>query len=224
MNGHVLVVGLERQHYKELLPLLSRSLLDVERLASCESALHLTERVALDLILVRYPLPDMALGSFMQQVRAAGSPCATTPFVVLADAARLPEIRALLPGGGRDALDVSEPAKVLAHVAALLKLAPRADVRVPVKLQVRLGGEPPLQCETENVSEKGLLLRSEEQLPLGTRVAFELTLPGERLPIQGEAEVARHAETDVEQVRGMGLKVVLVKGDGTARLRRFVSR
>lgn len=224
MQGRVLVVGLERSHYDQLLPLLSRSLLSVERVSSGENAVQLAGQVAWDLLIVRYPLGDMALGSLMQAVHEPGSPSAASPIVVLADDNRLAEIGSLLPGGSKQALSVNQPAKIAAEVATRLKLSPRAEVRIPVRIDVRLAGAPPLLCQSENVSEHGLLLRTDARYPLGTRASFEFSLPGDRMPVQGEAEIMRHAEASVEGVKGMGLKVVSFKGDGTARVRRFLTR
>ncbi len=224
MQGRVLVVGLERNHYEELLPLLSRSLLAVDRLKTGESGIQLAERAHVDLILVRYPLPDMSIGSFMQRVHESGSRSDATPILFLADEHRLDEIRPLLPGGAKQALSVSQPELLAQEVAAGLKLAPRAELRTAVRLDVKLAGEPPLGGQTENVSERGMLVASERQLPLGTRLRFGFALPGERTPVQGEAEVVRHTEPGVEGVQGMGLKVLAISGDGASRLRRFVSR
>jgi CheY-like chemotaxis protein len=198
-------------------------LLAVDRLKTGESGIQLAERAQVDLILARYPLPDMSIGSFMQRVHEAGSHSDATPILFLADEQRLAEIRALLPGGARQALSVSQPELLLQEVAARLKLAPRAELRTPVRLQVKLAGQPPLDAQTENVSERGMLVASGTQLPLQARVRFEFALPGERSPVQGEAEVVRHTEQRVEGVNGMGLKVVTLFGDGSARLRRFCS-
>jgi uncharacterized protein (TIGR02266 family) len=223
MQGHVLVVGLERSHYKELLPLLSRALLSVDRMSTGESAADLASRVVLDLVVIRYPLPDMSIGSFMQQLHQAGSPCEKTPIIVVADDARLGELASLLPGGANQAVSVNQPAKLVAQAAVVLKLAPRADIRIAVRLEVKLDGGPTLIiCQSENISEKGMLLKTDTRFPVGTKVRFDFTLPGEQLSCQGEAEVVRHAEPTVEGLSGMGLKVAWFKGDGGSRIRRFV--
>src|SRR5262249_57287484 len=68
-----------------------------------------------------------------------------------------------------------------------------------------------LSCQSENISETGMLLRSPEAYPIGTRVRFECTLPGDRSPLRGEAEVVRHTVSEVEQVQGIGVKVIFWK-------------
>jgi CheY-like chemotaxis protein len=223
MQGRVLVVGLERSHYKDLLPLLSRALLNVDRLSTGESAAELASQVAIDLVVIRHPLPDMAIGSFMQSLHQAGSPCEKTPILVVADDNRLTELASMLPGGAGQAVSVNQPEKLLAHVALVLKLAPRADVRIAVRLEVKLdGGTKLIICQSENISEKGMLLRTDARFPIGSKVRFDFTLPGDQLAVQGEADVVRHAEPPVEGLFGMGLKVNWFKGDGGSRIRRHV--
>jgi hypothetical protein len=173
---------------------------------------------------VRYPLPDMSIGSFMQSVHEPGGKSDATPILVIADDDRLAEIGSMLPGGAKQVVSVNQPEKIVSEVGTRLKLAPRAEVRLPVRIDVRLAGVPPLTCQSENLSEHGLLLKTDAHYPIGTRAGFEFSLPGERLPIQGEAEIMRHAEPGVEGMKGMGLKVLSFKGDGLARVRRFVAK
>jgi uncharacterized protein (TIGR02266 family) len=222
--ARVLVVGLEKSHYDQLLPLLSRALLNVERISEGDGAVHITKAVKWDLVIVRYPLPDMSIGSFMQSVHEPGSKSDASPILVIADDNRLAEIGAMLPGGAKQAFAVDQHQKIVAEVAARLKLAPRKELRTPVKVEVRLQGAPPLTCQSENVSENGLLVKTETLYPIGTRAGFELSLPGEAKPVQGEAEITRHAEEAVEGVKGMGLKILQWKGDGAARVRRVVAK
>jgi CheY-like chemotaxis protein len=225
MQGRVLVVGLERKLYLKIEPLLSRSLLSVDRVPKGESGVLLTDKAVFDLIVIRHPLPDMALGSLMNRVHAPGSPCGAASFLILTDQARIEEVRNLLPANAKQVLSIDQPAKLLEEVAGrLLGVAPRVSTRTLVRLEVQLeSGKTLLTCQSENLSDQGMLLRTDTVLPIGTRVRYECTLPGERAPITGEAEVKRHAVPDVENIHGMGLKIIFVKGDGAAKLRRFVA-
>lgn len=226
MQGRVLVVGLERDVYVKIEPILARSLLSVDRVPKAESGVLLTGQAVFDLVVVRHPLPDMALGSFINRVHEPGALCGGAPILVLTDDVRLEEVKGLMPGGGREVLSVAEPAKLLQEVASrLLGVAPRFATRILVRLEVHLEeGKSLVSCQSENFSEKGMLLRSPTLFPIGTKVRFDCSLPGDRMPIQGEAEVVRHAVPDVEQIQGMGLKVVAFKGDGGRRMQQFVNR
>ena len=225
-EGRVLVVGLERALFQKMEPLLSRSLLQVDRVARGESGVLLATQALFDLLVVRHPLPDMSLGSFMNAVHEPGARCGATPILVLTDPSQLAEVRTFLPGGAKQALSVGEPDKFLQEVASrLLGVTPRVAVRIPVRLSIQMGdGTSRVACQSENLSEQGMLVRSPTLYPMGTRLQFEFTLPNERASIQGEAEVMRHSVPDVEQVQGVGLKVLFFKGDGAGRLRRFLDK
>src|SRR5436190_20694448 len=123
MQGRVLVVGLERTLYKKVEPILTRSPLSVDLASRGESGLLLTANAVFDLIVVRHPLPDMALGPFINRVHEPGAPCGGASILVLTDDSRLAEMRGLLPG--KQVLSVSEPSKLLQAVASkLLNVAP----------------------------------------------------------------------------------------------------
>ncbi len=224
MESRVLVVGLERALYEKIEPLLSRNNLSVDRVPKGESGLYLAARVLFHLLVVRHPLPDMALGSFIDRVHEPGAICGGSPILVLADDYQLDQLRQLLPGGAKQVLSVKQPAKLLQEVASrLLGVAARISVRIHVRLQVQLQeGTSLVACQTENFSEQGMLIRTATLYPLGTRVRFECTLPNDRSPISGEAEVVRHAVPDIEQLSGIGLRVVSFQGDSARRLRRFL--
>jgi uncharacterized protein (TIGR02266 family) len=224
-KARVLVVGLERDLYDKVNPLLSRALFVVDRVPRGESGVLLARHATFELIVVRHPLPDMSLGSFMNSAREAG-PCGASQLLVLTDEARVAEIRSLLPGDPKQVLSISEPWKLLQEVASrLLGVAPRIATRIMVRLNVQLAQDKSVvMCQSENISENGMLLRSDRLLPIGTRVAFDFSLPGDRMPVSGGAEVMRHAVMDVENVQGMGLRFVSVKGDGQRRLRTHLGR
>ena len=226
MEGRVLVVGLERSLIRKIDPLLSRSQLSVDNVGKGESGLMLAAKVAFDLLVVRHPLPDMSLGSFMGSVHEPGSPCCKSPILVLTDRYRLDELRPLLPGGSGQALAVDEPDKLLQEIASRqLGVAPRVAIRTAIRLEVHLeGGSSRGACQTENLSEQGLLIRSPTLYPFGTRLAFDFTLPDQRLPIQGQAEVVRHSVPDVEGIQGLGLQVLSYRGDGGRVLQRFLKQ
>lgn len=226
-KGRILVVGLERPLFQKIDPVLNRSKFVVDRVPRGESGKLLASHAAFDLIVVRHPLPDMSLGSLLNSVHEPGSPCGAAPILVLTDESRLSEVRGLMPGGTNQVVSINEPWKLLQEVASqLLGVAPRIATRVMIRVEVQLEGEAKSQvmCQSENLSENGMLLRSDRLFPIGTRVSFESMLPGERAPIHGQAEVVRHTVPDVENVQGMGLKVLGFKGDGQKRLRGFLSR
>jgi hypothetical protein len=75
---------------------------------------------------------------------------------------------------------------------------------------------------TQNVSASGMLVLGGHELPVGTRVAFELLLPGQMPAVCGQIEVTRHTDSGREHVDGFGARIVSFAGDGGERLRTFL--
>ena len=76
--------------------------------------------------------------------------------------------------------------------------------------------------QTENLSETGMLVRTGEVYPLGSRLSFEFHLGGQGQPIRGEGEVVRQTTAGRESVRGVGIRFISLERDGQARLQRFL--
>jgi uncharacterized protein (TIGR02266 family) len=226
MAKSILVVGLERKLFEEIDPLLNRSHFTVDRMARGKSGLALCEQVPFDLIIAVDPLPDIDITEFLTVVREKGMPTATSHLLALGVDERLDVLRQHVRGKDSVVLAVTEPQAVLEEVAArLLGVAARRAVRFMVRLRVDLASrEQAIMCQTDNVSLHGMLVRTSSPLPVGTRLGFEYNLPGDRHPIQGEAEVVRHTAPQIGEVPGMGLRSLALKGDGAARLEAFLGK
>jgi uncharacterized protein (TIGR02266 family) len=224
--ARILAVGLERALFERIDPLLSRSLFAVDRVPRGESGVILAGQVRFDLVIVRHPLPDVSLELFLAALHRPGSASGKAPLLVFADQQRLAEARQAIGGGPAQVIASDEPMKLLEEVASrLLGVVPRVSSRLLIRLEVQLAqGKTLMMCQSENVSEGGMLLRTDRLHPVGTRVAFEVTPPGERTPIQGEAAVARHTVVGTEGVLGIGLKILNFKIDGKKRFTDFVAR
>jgi hypothetical protein len=61
------------------------------------------------------------------------------------------------------------------------------------------------------------------QLPVGSTVRFEISIPGHETPIRGSARVVRTADPEREGVRGIGARFLsFLKSDGD-RFRHLLS-
>ena len=226
MAKSILVVGLERKLFQQIDPLLSRSHFTVDRVPRGKSGLALCERVAFDLIIAADPLPDIDISEFLAVVRRNGMPTAGSQLLALGAGQRLEVLRSHLRGERSAVIAITEPRAVLEEVAArLLGVATRSAARLMVRLRVRTdAGEQMLMCQTDNISPQGMLVRTDRPLPVGTRLSFEFTLPDDRHPVQGEAEVMRHTAAHVGEAQGMGLKCLVLRNDGTSRLRAHLDK
>jgi CheY-like chemotaxis protein len=221
----ILAVGLDRRAFGAFEALLSRARFDVDRVGSAAGGLALCQGVKFDLVLVSHPLSGTSLLEFVHALRAMGSASAGSELLVLAPTAELATARRQAPAADCAVLSVSEPRLVLQEMAArLLDVAPRREARLAVRLRVGLeSGEEMRFCQTENLSVAGMLVRTQPPPPLGTPLSFDLTLPGEREPIRGQGDVARHTLADVEGVIGVGVRIDSFAGKGRDQLETYLN-
>lgn len=224
MKRRILAVGDEEGLLAALAEVLARSAFEVHRMASGVPAVGLCGEVKPHLVIVSHPLPDLELRDFVFSARAACSPAAPPPIVVLAESAegtalaRVDQaMRVLTPEQSRDRWEE--------EVLRLLEVPARSAQRLMLRLEVALGAGRLLRmCQTENISRTGMLVRSAESYPLGSEVLIEFTLPEERESIRGSAEIVRHADAAAERIQGMGLRFTRLQADGEARLEAFLEK
>lgn len=220
----VLVVNVDQELYDKVSPLLNRTEFEVDRFPRARAALDLVARVGVDVLLVGYPLPDVPVQSFLDAIRAEGSPCRQSPLLLLAQEADLDEARRYVGRGANRVVAVEEsPARLQDEVSQLLAVAPRSSLRLMVRMIVNIGEGAAMElAQSENLSETGMLVRTGEIYPLGSRLSFEFHLGGDHLPIRGEGEVTRHTTPGREMVRGIGIRFVSFERDGLVRLQRYL--
>jgi DNA-binding NarL/FixJ family response regulator len=220
----LLVVNADEELFAKIAPLLNRHELEVDRFPSARGALELVSRVPVDVLIVGYPLPDVPTQELLDAVRGAASPCRQSPLLLLARADELAEARRFIGRGANEVVAVEESAERLqAAVSRLLTVAPRSSLRTMVRIVVNIGEGAALEmAQTENLSETGMLVRTGEVYPVGSRMSFEFHLGGVSMPIRGEGEVVRQTTVGREAVRGIGIRFVSLERDGLLRLQRYL--
>ena len=173
---------------------------------------------------MRYPLADMEMEEFLQEVRFGQAPNRRTPLLLLTEAGRVEEARSYIGKGANRVVPLTVTAEALqSEVSSLLEVAPRLGMRVMASLEIHLDeGKTLAVCQTENVSATGMLIRTLVGYPLGTRLDFEFNLPLETLPVKGEAEVVRHTLAGRESIKGVGVRFVSFEGDGQRRFEAYL--
>ena len=220
----VLLVNADAELFDKIAPLLNREGLDVDRFPRARAALDLIARVPVDVLIVGYPLPDVETQELLDAVRGADSPCRHSALLLLARSEELHEAQRFIGRGANEAVAVEESAERLqAAVSRLLAVAPRSGLRVMVRIVVNIGEGAALEMsQTENLSETGMLVRTGEVYPLGSRLSFEFHLGGQGQPVRGEGEVVRQTTAGRESVRGVGIRFISLERDGQVRLQRFL--
>lgn len=223
MPRELLLVGPEAPVLARVVPLLERADFRTHHVQRGDEALALVRGRAFDLIIARFPLVGAGLAELVREVRGDGKPCRHAGFLLLAEPEFVAEVGGFLGRGVGRIASLDVPAeKLVDAVAELLAVAPRRSLRalVHVSLSVEHGGSH-LLALTHNISETGLLLSGAHDLSVGTRLRFELSLPGQE-PIRGEAEVVRHTDPARERVAGVGARILSFDGGDQQRLRAYL--
>ncbi len=187
----VLVVAVPAGVAARFPPLLWRSVFELQTVANPRLAVRAVEGRIFALILVGFPLPGTDFQSFLDEVRAFGSPCRQTPVAAVVAAAER-KAAAVFVGRGLNRVVVASDrdADLARTLAELLNVAPRVAVRLPVDLQSRLHSrDRHLLTQTVDLSRTGMLVKDPTGLRVGAELAFELVLPGEARTLDGRAEV-----------------------------------
>ena len=222
---NVLAIGLTAEEFDRVAPFLNRDEFDVDRFPSSSGALELTSVVAIEVLIVRYPLRDMALEDFLQQVRQPESPCLRSPILLLAAEDQEIQATRYIGRGANRVIDLDAArAHIQGAISELLHVAPRKAARFLARVEIKLGDEKDMiLCQTENISSTGMLVQTERRYELGTQIHFEFTLPTDSRPIGGMAEIVRHTTIGREQVGGIGVRFLSFRGDSQRRFEAYLS-
>jgi uncharacterized protein (TIGR02266 family) len=203
----VLVVGVGAAKFANLAPILKRAKMFAELVPTGARALELAAVLPYDAVAVTVPLDDTPLEEWLARLRDEAMASRKAAVLLLTAAGHEEKARALLEQGANRVAAVDDPPeRVQALVSALLGVAPRVCLRAASRLRVQLErGTTQVLCQTENISATGMLIRTDQQYPVGTMLSFELALPGEPKPIRGSARVVRHTTSRRERVAGVGV-------------------
>jgi len=223
---NILVVGVSSDEFARVAPFLQRDAFEIDRFPGGEGALEIIRHVALEVLIVRYPLPGSDIFYFLSQVRDPESPCRRSPLLLLADADHRAEAHKLIGKGANRVLGLEEAEEqIQGAVSSLLEVAPRKAARFITRLEIKLGGaKDMILCQTENISESGILIKTDRRYEKGTQIHFEFSLPEDQRPILGVAEVVRHTMIGRDAVGGIGMRFVSFSGDSQRRFQSFIKR
>jgi DNA-binding response OmpR family regulator len=119
----------------------------------------------------------------------------------------------------------AEPALLAAHVSQLLSVEPRRAYRVVLNMAVNgVHNNRPFLCNSENISPRGLLIRTAEVLEPGSRIACSFYLPdGTRVSADGD--VARVIKQDAgDTVKHYGVRFRSISPEAEASISSFVNQ
>ncbi len=184
----------------------------------------LVESQAFDAIIVQLPLPGVGLGVLLSSIRAREARCRQAGLVILTPESDIGAVEQLVGRGvNRVLVNTATAAEVLEALEAVQSVAHRVSIRLPVQLEVTMpAGDTQAFCQTENLSESGMLLRGFQHYPLGTQFSFRLQLPGTDRCLTGVAEVTRTTDVGRENVEGFGARFVEVESSQWLELEKIL--
>ncbi len=221
-----LVVGVEPKVFEKISKMLKKNGFAADFSETGGVALESISFLPFDAIVAACPLPDMAVGQFLDAVRAKASPCRLSAVVLLAAPDALPDAAPLVGKGANRALSTAELDDGLVHeLLRLLDVPPRFEMRAISRLKVQLSwGTSQTLCQTENISAHGMLIKTDHPYPIGTQMAFELTVPGDREAVRGYAVVVRQTQKTRERASGVGVRFSSFEPDDKKRFEALLGK
>lgn len=210
----IVAVGFRAEEFQDLTADFDPSW-DVDGLPNGRGALDLLRLARLDLAVIRYPLRDIALETFLEALRSQNAESHQTSLVLVTERSKAAEACRYIGKGVNRVLSIERAADLLPPtVHALLRIAPRKPAKFGARLEMpRLGS---FLGVVRNSSRTGLLIETGQLPPRGTELGFELDLPtgGQVL---GRAKVVRHTEPNREGVVGLGMRITAFSGREAGR-------
>ena len=190
-----------------------------------DNTLDLVQSTKFDVIIIGFPGPITPLRRFVECVRAPGSACQKSGVILLADPQHIDAAQAFVGVGINRAIPSDNAEELLAaSIAELASVAPRLALRAPTRVVLNLEQRPLRTfCQTENISETGMLLRGFGHYPPGTTIDFEINIPGQSDPIRGSATIARTTNVTLERMEGVGARFQSFMGQDGYRLTEYLN-
>lgn len=190
-----------------------------------DNTLDLVQSTRFDVIIIGFPGPITPLRRFVECVRAPGSACRKSGVILLADPQHIDAAQAFVGVGINRAIPSDNAEELLAaSITELASVAPRLALRAPTRVVLKLEQRPLRTfCQTENISESGMLLRGFGHYPPGTTIDFEINIPGQSDPIRGTATIARTTNVTLERMEGVGARFEAFMGQDGSRLTEYLN-
>ncbi len=219
----VLTVGAHGGLLSKIQPVLERSNLTVHHVPLGQTALNLVQSKRPRLLIVALPLLDMRLDQFLQNL-ANKSPASSGPaLALLADEHLLPKLEPNLDDRHRFLSAHLKAEELQRGILELIGDTPRIAPRLMLRLEVQLGAGKLLKmCQTDNISESGMLVRCQDSIAVGSEVRLAISLPRSADPVHAKAEIVRQTNPGVESIQGLGLRFIEFEGHGRKALTEYL--
>ena len=216
----VLVAGIRWIPYQALAPVLYRHKLEIVRVAVPEDSVELARSQRFDLVIFDAELRKARLEELVAMIRDGGSASHSTSILVVAEYHSADAARSLIGRGVNRVMLLDEsPAVIDRHMAELLHIAPRADIRLSTRLRTSVAdGTEEVLGEVVNLSISGLLVETDTEFEIGDQVAVSIYTGNRNDPVLAKGEVVRRAAPERGNVDGFGIRFLSFAADGQQRI------
>jgi CheY-like chemotaxis protein len=220
VEKRVLAVGVERAALESVPPGLVGEAFELDQVPTSRSAIAILTEVRFDLIVVGHPLPGLEVHPFLRNLRKQSCASRAAKVIVLAGD---PEHNDLVGLHAHAVEIVAENAALIGDLTSkALGGTPRLQVNLIVRLEVELPyGHSIRICQSENISESGMLVRTDDTVPVGTVGLVSFQLPARDQPTEARVRVVR--ETVAGEIPGIALHFEEFQEEAQADLRSFIA-
>lgn len=205
----LLIVASEEEARYFFGSILERTGLAANRVDTGQQCLEATAQEAFSLIVIRIPLPDLSVSALATGLAQRFSLNADTPLLMLGEGR---QYEAAL-GYRSPRIQVVDASNPTTNLDLLVTSALGVALRTATRLDVEVAVETGKSCDrrhfrTHDISKSGMLVESNQLLPIGTEFVFNFTLPKRFTPIHGRGQVVRHAGEREKSHPGMGVRFI----------------
>jgi CheY-like chemotaxis protein len=204
----VLLASASRVFLKKSSSLLSQRGFQLVTLGSGDEALRLHEQYHFDLILADLQLEDMSGCTLCSLVRREEK-VRRIPIILICHNISGSISRVEQSGASAMLIKPIEPVQLLETIGSFIDLQMIRSKRVMLNVKV-LSKKSDLEfyCFSHDISKTGILLESEYELEVGSRITCEFALPGSH-PVEIEGEVIRSMNTwECKNLYGIKFNVI----------------
>jgi hypothetical protein len=227
MAHHVVMTRTDEATFAKAKDATSGNDIDLQFAPWDDNTLELVQSTHFDAIVIGFPGPITALRRFVQCIRSPGSACQRSGVILVSEPRHLQAAETFVGiGVGINRAITSSDMKdrLVPTINELSSVAPRAPLRAPTRVVLHLERRPLRTfCQTENVSQTGMLLRGFGHYPPGTTIDFEINIPGQSDPIRGRATIARTTNVSSERMEGVGARFEDFREGDRARLTDYLN-
>ena len=226
MKRQVVMTRLGRDTFERALEAVRGSDIELHHQPWNDTTLEFAQATKFEAIVIGFPGPIAELRRFVQCVRSPGSASEHAGILLLAEPDHLPAAKTFVGIGvgiNRAIATTDLEQLFVSMITDLTTVAPRIPLRAPTRVVLNLERRLRTFCQTENVSETGMLLRGFGHYPPGTTIDFEINIPGQSDPIRGSATIARTTNVDHERLEGVGARFDNFLGTDRGRLTDYLS-